>query len=160
MKSACIYKLMCPIKRQPIYVGSTSRSLKGRLVQHLWSAKSGSTKIAAYIRDNKIIPTIEKLDDVFYTKKKELREKEYYWVASLAHDGAPLLNIRTKTQDEKYEKVSTVKLNPRIVNRVRVHKKRTGIEMSKFIEIAILEKLEREKFKSDAITNGKQYSSL
>ena len=140
-----IYKLVCDKTNIPFYVGSTTSPLNIRLQSHRSAAKNGTSNVARYIRGNKINPIIENIIDVTVKTKRELRRLEYKKICELMQL-YPIVNTYTK-EDLYNGDLVTLKLQSKIVEKVRENKKKTGVPITTFIEQATTEKLNNKSKK-------------
>jgi len=136
-----IYQLVCPIKNEPIYVGSTIRELNKRLSAHLTFSKTERSPLYLYIRENNITPTIVLLSVIENTSKPELTKNEDKWIKLLSKKGYVLLNKNAAFGSAKV----SIKLSSKIVKKVANYIKNKPITISKFFEQAAEEKLKKEK---------------
>lgn len=141
--AALVYKLICPIKKEPIYVGSTSKSIESRLSVHISSIRKNPLPLYSYLRKNKIIPTAEILEK---TSKSELKMAEKKWVEKLMLDGFRLLNVKIIKKTDS----GSVKVDPQIYREVADFCETKGLKITFFATEAISEKLEKEKLKSSS----------
>lgn len=139
-----IYKLVCPIKNKPIYVGSTTKKLPERLKTHIYKAyHGGNTRLFIYIRENNIRPTIELLEEVKYKSGdyKTVLQREEFWINSMFTEGVSILNRNMELTGEKV----SFKLKSSIVREVAEYVKNNGGNIGKFFEQAAEEKLKKDK---------------
>lgn len=89
-----VYKIVCPIKNKPIYVGATITSLRVRQLRHIRDSKNECIwqKIYVYLRENEIYPQLEVIEMVNVDTLKELREIEKSWILKYFDLGYPILN--------------------------------------------------------------------
>lgn len=87
-----IYKLVCPETKNPLYVGSTTKSLKTRLNWHLSDIKSSKSPIYLHLREKAIKPEIELLEEVEVETIALLRNREADWIRNIGQNGKGLLN--------------------------------------------------------------------
>jgi hypothetical protein len=91
-----VYKLVCPIKNEPIYVGSTKSNIKGRLTNHISCISKSESPIYKYLRENNIRPRIELLETVVFLPEdyRRLSEVESKWIKTLSDCGYALFNVK------------------------------------------------------------------
>lgn len=89
-----VYQLICPLKKEPIYIGSTTLLLKDRLCGHLNTGAKIQTAVRRYIVKNQVRPKIELLEEVEVSSSDELRKVEYEYIEKLKTE-FKLLNINT-----------------------------------------------------------------
>jgi hypothetical protein len=130
-----IYKLICPIKEKPIYVGSTILELSECLKHHILN--SGSNKgVQEYILGFKMYPLIELIETVQFIKKSKLFERERYWIKRLSKS-----NTLYNRNNNVIVKTSLVKVDAYIHSKVAKEVAGTGKTIGEFYDEAALEKL-------------------
>lgn len=87
-----IYQLVCPKLNLPIYVGLTECGTSQRLKEHIRDSKKPKSPVHRYINENNIQPSIEQIEVVEYSDRKELRDREKYWIGKLSNSGIRLMN--------------------------------------------------------------------
>jgi len=75
------------------YVGATIQPLKSRLNGHLTESKKYNHSVLKYIRENKINPIIELVEECDYSNKNEFIRNEKYWIDQFRQWGFPLRNV-------------------------------------------------------------------
>lgn len=131
-----VYQLVCPIRKEPVYVGATKTSLNGRMVGHLNKIKHSQLPVYTYFRSIGKAPIIEVLEEVPDTN---LRAAECNWINSKLKEGVSLLNsVMVKRHD-----TGSVKVDPEVYKKVSDYCKEHGIKVTFFATQAIAEKLDR-----------------
>lgn len=139
MKNYKIYTLAHPITLEVVYVGQTSTGLNERLIRHYGSCLTRTSNVYKWIkelRDNKLIPIIELVEEVS-EDLKNISEK--YWISQLKEWGFNLLNQTDGgegTSGYKHSKVSKQKMSENNVGRlgqigVHFHSEESKLKMSK-----------------------------
>ncbi len=136
-----VYELICPIKKEPFYVGSTTGELKVRLNTHISASKTKNNPVAKYIRDNNIKPEISILSYLAGGTKTDLRKSEQGWIKINVEMGYCLLNKNAAFSGA----CALVKHRPSVVNRIREHIKGTTMTIGRFYDEAAEEKLSKKK---------------
>ena len=134
-----VYKLVCPITNLPIYVGSTTNAVEIRLSGHIYSSKKSRLPLYEYIRKNEIIPRIEILERV---RNRNVLLREKYWTRKLVKSGANILNVIVSN---KTEISGSLKIDTKVLDRIRKYCKENGLVIGHFVSEAIREKLIEEK---------------
>jgi len=131
-----VYKLSCPIKCAPIYVGCTMVGLEKRLKEHL--SMPSSSELYRYIKKNKPKLSIELLEECDFSERKELEQRELFWIKKFITDGVYLMN---KNQNETKSCTSLVKHRPSVRDMVARAVIGTGYTIGSFYDEAAEEKL-------------------
>lgn len=132
-----VYKLVCPVKNEPIYVGSTQKSLHERLSGHISAIKKSKLPLYVYLRGNNIKPKMVRLQTVHVSK---LRSSEKKWHDRLIKDGFALLNAK------KMNKIGSgsIKISADVYPLVLAHCNKNGVVISFYVTQAVREKLQKE----------------
>lgn len=128
---------MCPIKNEPIYVGSTINSLRQRLSGHRTMAKDSTLPLYEYIRTTGITPIIVPIEEVGFG---DIRMRERFWTDKLLEDGFELFN---KKMCYNLIPSGSIKINLGVYEKVNQYCKKNGLLISHFATEAIKEKLEK-----------------
>jgi len=136
-----IYQLVCPVKKQPIYVGSTKRPLNERLKEHVYSRKTSNQPIYDYLFSNKITPIIELLQEVEIESSKDLLLLEWEWVEKLTQNGIVLFNNNKPQTEPKFS--GSIRIDYGIHEQVKDVCIRHGMSLTRFYEIAAIDRLKK-----------------
>ncbi len=154
-----VYKLVCPIKKAPIYVESTVKFPNVRLAEHLsWIKRETESPLYKYLKESGSIPEIEVLEKVEFEEESVLRVSEKKWIDELFAGNAPLLNtvspngrtpqeISPITTIRKKSQTTMVRIDLEIVEEVRKYVEQTRQSVGGFFSIAAKEKLQKSKSK-------------
>lgn len=136
-----IYQLVCPVKEQPIYVGSTKRPLNERLKEHVYSRKTSNQPIYDYLFSNKITPIIELLQEIEIESAKELLLLERGWTEKLTKEGVKLFNHNRPQAEQKFS--GSLRIDYGIHEQVKDVCIREGMSLVRFYEIAAIDRLKK-----------------
>lgn len=88
-----VYHLVCPIRKEPVYVGSTKMDIYTRLAGHIFLIKRSNYPLYKYFRDNSVIPTIVIIEKVEIVSKTTLFDREKHWILQYLKSGLSLFNV-------------------------------------------------------------------
>jgi hypothetical protein len=135
---AHVYSLVCPIKQQPIYVGSTTKGVEVRLGQHICAIRKSELPLYKYLIDNCITPSINVLEEVSSDCVKKSEKK---WIDELTKMGYGLLNKKKMITVGS----GSIKIKSDIYLSVLEYCKKNGIKISFFATEAVREKIKSVK---------------
>lgn len=89
---AYIYSLSCPIKNEPVYIGSTI-NLYRRGKEHISEIKDNSAPVYKYFRDLSVDPIMNVVEEIEYSRKTERIQREEFWINDFIQRGYAILNV-------------------------------------------------------------------
>jgi hypothetical protein len=126
-----IYQLVCPIRKEPIYVGSTTCGLKMRMYGHVADAKKSDRPLYKYIRSTGRMPKIESLDVVEVADYAELEKTERAWIQKIM-ETYPLFNIHIYSNEETISR--GLRLDESLWNTIEQLAKEANVSWKEYIE--------------------------
>jgi hypothetical protein len=142
-----IYRIIDPETRRTVYIGATKFSVSARLAQHLNSPQS--KKMTEWVRSLKSRPTAELIESVCYN---EAHEREKFWIREYAKDCNLLNDMSPARYNPKGKKLTPLETKHMVASYLDEAQytalmeavKQNDTNISKYIETACREKLERD----------------
>lgn len=137
-----IYALVCPIKNDVVYIGSTIYHEERRYYQHLSKIKNSDKPMYQYFRANNIVPEIKLLQKVT-GDRFHLMKAEGKWIRKYINAGSKLFNKHNPTGETRVIKLS--KASDKLIAKVARIARKEGRTIHRQVEFMIKVYIEQNK---------------
>lgn len=135
-----VYSIRCLVTNKIVYIGSTSRELSKRLIDHRSAKNIFNSPVNKFFRASLQEPAIEMVEDLGLCSKYELEQAERFWIEQFRQWGFSLLNAShnlspsTPIVSDIQLKTESVRINKDLFRKIKLVSKIKGQTISGYIE--------------------------